>query len=60
LAFLSRGVAGTVGSTLIVTLPGSPRGAVEMLEAVADVLPHAIEMLRGEPNPVADQGRHGA
>jgi len=60
LAFLSRGVAGTVGSTLIVTLPGSPRGAVEMLEAVADVLPHAIEMLRGESNPVADQGRHGA
>lgn len=52
--FLSRGVAGTIGRTLILTLPGSPRGAGEMLEALIDILPHAIETLRGE---VQDDGR---
>jgi molybdopterin adenylyltransferase len=46
-AALSRGVAGVRGHTLIVNLPGSPRGAIESLDAVADVLPHAIEVLRG-------------
>ena len=46
-AFLSRGEAGAVGSTLIVNLPGSPRGATETLEAMLDVLPHAVAMLRG-------------
>jgi molybdopterin adenylyltransferase len=46
-AALSRGVAGIRGSTLIVNLPGSPKGARESLETVIDVLPHAIEMLRG-------------
>lgn len=55
--FLSRGVAGTIGRTLIVTLPGSPRGATEMLEALLDILPHAIDTLRGE---VQDDGRPGA
>jgi molybdenum cofactor synthesis domain-containing protein len=52
--FLSRGVAGTVGRTLILTLPGSPKGCTEMLEALLDILPHAIETLRGE---VQDDGR---
>ncbi len=47
-AFLSRGEAGTLGRTLIINLPGSPRGACEYLEALVDVLPHAIMMLRGE------------
>jgi molybdenum cofactor synthesis domain-containing protein len=47
-AFLSRGVAGVAGRTLIVTLPGSPRGACEQLEALVDVLPHAIAQVRGE------------
>jgi molybdenum cofactor synthesis domain-containing protein len=46
-ALLSRGLAGVRGRTLIVNLPGSPRGAVESLDAVADLLPHAIEVLRG-------------
>lgn len=55
--FLSRGVAGTAGRTLILTLPGSPRGATEMLDALLDILPHAIETLRGE---VQDDGRPGA
>lgn len=46
-AALSRGVCGVRGSTLILNLPGSPKGAVESLEAVADLLPHAIELLSG-------------
>lgn len=52
--FLSRGVAGTIGRTLILTLPGSVRGSSENLEALLDILPHAIETLRGE---VQDDGR---
>jgi molybdenum cofactor synthesis domain-containing protein len=44
---LSRGVAGSVGSCLILNVPGSPRGAVESVEAVADVLAHALELLAG-------------
>ncbi|MEO7918895.1 MAG: hypothetical protein ABIT01_05490, partial [Thermoanaerobaculia bacterium] len=47
-AVLSRQVAGVRARTLIVNLPGSPRGAVECLEVVAPVLPHAIATLRGE------------
>ncbi len=46
-AVLSRAVAGVRGSTLIVNLPGSPRGATESLDAVAELLPHALEVLRG-------------
>ncbi len=46
-AFLSRGEAGSVGRTLVVNLPGSERGALEFLEALLDVLPHAVAMLRG-------------
>ncbi len=44
---LSRGVAGTVGQCLILNLPGSPNGAVESLDAVIDVLEHALELLAG-------------
>lgn len=47
-AFLSRGEAGTIATTLIINLPGSPHAAVEFFEALVDVLPHAIRMLRGE------------
>ena len=46
-AALSRGVTGVRGRALIVNLPGSPRGAVESLDAVAELLPHALEVLRG-------------
>jgi molybdopterin adenylyltransferase len=46
-AALSRAVAGVSNATLIVNLPGSPKGAVESLDAIADLLPHAIEVLRG-------------
>jgi molybdenum cofactor synthesis domain-containing protein len=48
LAVLSRGVAGVRGRVLIVNLPGSPRGAVESLEAIIGVVPHVFELLRGE------------
>jgi molybdenum cofactor synthesis domain-containing protein len=44
---LSRGVAGTVGQCLVLNVPGSPQGAVESIEAVADVLTHALELLAG-------------
>jgi len=44
-SILSRGVAGIRGRTLIVNLPGSPRGAVETFEALAPVLPHALSVL---------------
>lgn len=47
-ADLSRGVAGAVGTTLVVNLPGSPEGATESLEAVLGILPHALEHLAGE------------
>lgn len=47
-AYLSRAVAGVAGRTLVVTLPGSPAGAVEMLEAIADVLPHAVRLAAGD------------
>ena len=47
MAALSRGVVGVRGATLIVNLPGSPRGAIESLEVVVPVLDHALETLAG-------------
>jgi molybdenum cofactor synthesis domain-containing protein len=47
-AALSRGVAGVRGRLLIVNLPGSPKGAVQSLEAIAELLPHASELIRGQ------------
>jgi len=48
LAPLSRGIAGTRGHALVINLPGSPKGALECLAAVIDLLPHAISVLAGE------------
>ena len=48
MAMLSRSVAGIRGNTLIITLPGSPKGVRECLEVVKPVLPHALELLHSE------------
>lgn len=50
-AFLSRQVAGVRGRTLVLAVPGSPKGASDCLRVVADLLPHAIELARGEKPP---------
>lgn len=46
---LSRGVAGVRGTTLICNTPGSPKGAIEQIAAVLDVLPHALRLLASQP-----------
>ena len=47
LAALSRGICGTIGSSLVVNLPGSPAGSVSSLHAILGVLPHALDLLAG-------------
>ncbi|PKM98596.1 MAG: molybdenum cofactor biosynthesis protein [Elusimicrobia bacterium HGW-Elusimicrobia-3] len=46
-AVLSRGICGIRKSTLILNLPGSPKAVRESLEAVLDLIPHSLEMMRG-------------
>ncbi len=53
LAVLSRSTAGTRGRVLIVNLPGSPRGAVESLDAIVELVPHVLDLLKGETEHVA-------
>lgn len=48
LAALSRGVTGSRGTTLIVNLPGSPKGAMESFDAIADLVPHMVDLLHGK------------
>jgi molybdenum cofactor synthesis domain-containing protein len=48
-AMLSRIIAGIRGKTLVVNLPGSPKGAVENLQVILPVLPHAVQLLRDDP-----------
>ena len=47
-AALSRGLCGTRGQSLILNLPGSPKGAVESLASVIDLLPHVLDLLAGK------------
>ena len=52
-AMISRAVAGVRGKTLIINLPGSPKGAIENLEAVLPALEHAIAKIQGDPSECA-------
>lgn len=52
-AMLSRATAGIRSHTLIINLPGSPRGAVENLAILVPVLPHAVQLLREDPSAEA-------
>jgi molybdopterin adenylyltransferase len=54
MAALSRGLAGVRGRTLIVNLPGSPRGAVQSLDAIAKLVPHVLELLAGRTEHAGD------
>lgn len=53
-AALSRGVAGVAGSTLVVTLPGSSGGVKDGLAVLADLVPHAVDQVRGGDHPRDD------
>jgi molybdenum cofactor synthesis domain-containing protein len=55
LAALSRSMAGVRGKVLIVNLPGSPKGALESLDAIVDLVPHVLELLRGQTEHVSLQ-----
>jgi molybdenum cofactor synthesis domain-containing protein len=52
-AMLSRAVAGVKEQTLIINLPGSPKAVKENLEAILEVIPHAIEKIKGDPQECA-------
>lgn len=55
-AMLSRGTSGIRGQSLVVNLPGSPKAVRESLEIIMPVLPHAVEVLRGEVSECAQPG----
>jgi molybdenum cofactor synthesis domain-containing protein len=57
-AMLSRIVTGIRKKTLIINLPGSPTGAVENLQAITSVLPHAVQLLREDPASESTHSSH--
>ena len=58
MAALSRPVCGTVNKTLVLTLPGSPKGAAENFDSVASVIPHALDLIR-EAKDITDKFHSG-
>jgi molybdenum cofactor synthesis domain-containing protein len=60
-SLLSRGVTGTRGRTFIANLPGSPKGALQSLNAIADLVPHVIDLLEGntEHAPLSETAPRG-
>lgn len=54
-AMLSRAVAGVRGKSLIINLPGSPRAVRENLEVIMDVIPHAVEKIKGDTSECGTQ-----
>jgi molybdopterin biosynthesis enzyme MoaB len=48
---LSRGIAGVRGRALICNTPGSPKGCIEQIGAIIDIVPHALRLLADEPTP---------
>lgn len=52
-AMLSRAVAGVKGNSLIINLPGSPKAVQESLSVILDIIPHAIEKIKGDPSECA-------
>ena len=52
-AVISRAIAGIRGSTLIINLPGSPRGAIENLRTILSAIPHAVSKIQGDPSECA-------
>jgi molybdopterin adenylyltransferase len=55
-AMISRAIVGIRGTTLIVNLPGSPKGALENLEVLLPALPHALNKIQGDPSDCAQVG----
>jgi len=53
LAVLSRSMAGVRGTVLIVNLPGSPKGALESLDAIVELAPHVLDLIRGRTEHAA-------
>jgi len=56
-AVLSRGLCGTLGTSIVLNLPGSPAGAVHSLETVLPVLPHAVDLLEGKTEHRTEGGQ---
>ena len=59
---LSRGIAGTIDTALVVNTPGSSKGCIETIDAVIDVLPHAVTLLvdNYDPHPSGEGQGHGS
>ena len=56
-AVLSRAIAGIRGQVLIVNLPGSPRGAVESLDAIVELVPHVLDLVSGQTDHPSEKER---